>query len=66
MNIAQTDKLMHTHQFVVSDSANKLAGLHLWYIDRGILSVALTIVTDSPKPAENYRALLQELPEIKH
>ncbi len=49
-----------------ADADNRVADLHVWTLGGGSLSVAVALVTHSPRPPEHYRQLLATFGEIRH
>jgi cation diffusion facilitator family transporter len=50
--------LERTRTAIESVDDNHVADLHIWSIGPGIYSASLAVVSDSPKPAEHYKALI--------
>ena len=61
-----TDTVSKVRKALESDADNRIADLHVWLVGGNALSVAVSIVTHSPRPSEHYRKLLEVIPEIKH
>jgi len=51
---------------IESDSDNMVSDLHVWRVGGEALSVAVSVVTHNPRPAEHYKALLGAIPEVRH
>ena len=49
-----------------ADADNRVSDLHVWHVGGDALSVAVSIVTHYPRPADHYRALLSAIPHIRH
>lgn len=49
-----------------ADADNRVADLHVWRVGGDALSLAVSVVTHTPRPAKHYLALLRDIPEIRH
>ncbi|HLE13796.1 MAG TPA: CDF family Co(II)/Ni(II) efflux transporter DmeF [Anaerolineales bacterium] len=54
----------HLHQSIrqsiESQDDNRICDLHLWSIGPGVFAAAISIVTDAPKPPEEYKRLIPD------
>ncbi len=57
------DRIRHCLE---ADADNRVADLHVWHVGGNALSVAVSLVTHYPRPAQHYRELLQAIREIRH
>ncbi len=53
-------------QIIEADADNRVTDLHVWKVGPHHLAAIVTLVTHYPRPVEEYRQLLAELPELKH
>ena len=58
--------LEQTRAAIENVDENRIADLHIWSIGPGIYSATLTVVSDSPRPPEYYKALIPKDLGIVH
>jgi len=51
---------------VESDADNRISDLHLWKVGPGDYALIVSLVTHFPKPAEHYKALLENISGLAH
>ena len=51
---------------IEADADNRIADLHVWYLNQHQLAAAMTIVTHYPKDPEEYKKLLTHLTSLAH
>ena len=55
---ADEDKTSRVKKSIEDGSSARVCDLHMWRIGEGIYSLALSVVSDNPRPPDHYRALL--------
>ena len=53
-------------QRIENDADNRIADLHVWRLGPLSRGCIVSLVTHQPRPAEHYKALLADIPELKH
>ncbi len=43
-----------------------ISDLHLWRVGAGHYAAMVSIVSDNPKPPQDYKTLLSKLPKLSH
>lgn len=51
---------------IEADADNRVADLHVWRVGPDDFAAIVSLVTRHPRPAEHYKALLQDLRELSH
>ena len=51
---------------IEKDADNRIVDMHLWRINATDVAAVISIVTHYPRPISHYRALLDDLPALKH
>ncbi len=54
------------HQIIEADADNRVADLHVWRVGDSHSAAIISVVTDSPKLPEHYRALIADVPGLAH
>lgn len=54
------------HNIIEAEEEDRLSDLHVWQVGPFQFAAALSVVTHSAKDAEDYRRLLNAIPQLKH
>lgn len=64
--ISNPDLVTAIRRKIEQDADNRIADLHLWSIEPGHLAAIVSVVTHYPRPPSHYKALLEDLHDLKH
>ena len=65
-NLASPVNTLAKAHVQIGDTTDRVTDLHLWSIGHGILSAQMTVVSDDPKPAAHYKALVPREFRVVH
>lgn len=51
---------------IEEDADNRVADLHIWYINQDHLAATISLVTHYPQAPEHYKTLLNHIPSLSH
>ncbi|WP_204139428.1 CDF family Co(II)/Ni(II) efflux transporter DmeF [Halomicronema sp. CCY15110] len=51
---------------IEADADNRIADLHVWYLDQNHLAATISLVTHDPKSPTDYKQLLAHIPTLSH
>lgn len=57
------EKIYH---LIETDADNRISDIHVWKIGSHQLAAIVSLVTHFPQPAEHYRKLLEQIPDLTH
>ena len=63
---ADEDTITTLRAAIEQGTTDRVTDLHLWSIGHGILSAQMTVVSDDPKPAAHYKALVPRKFRVAH